>query len=129
MIKKTAFIICILFICVSFFVFQSLKTGDKYTGDALPETPLKENTVQGEQKTQSVEKPLGKAVMEKEKYYIYAKDNKLFAYCVEGEKKSLVKEAEVSFELLPKKEKEMLKDGIYAGTYEELCMLWEAYIS
>jgi len=66
---------------------------------------------------------------ENEKYLLVLENEKLCAYKIKGEDKTLLKSFLFSSTLIENSEVSKLTDGIYASSYEELCLYMESYIS
>lgn len=66
---------------------------------------------------------------EGEKYYLVLKDDTLCAYIIKGDVKTLMKSCEFSSNLIDTEEVRKLTAGIYASSYEEICLYMESYLS
>ena len=66
---------------------------------------------------------------ESEKYFLVLEGDKICAYVIKGEDKKLVKSTNPDPGFVEESELSKLKNGIYASTYDELCLYLESYIS
>lgn len=66
---------------------------------------------------------------ESEKYFLVFDGENICAYVIKGDDKTLIKSTKFSAGLIDDGEISKLSDGIYARSYEELCLYLESYLS
>ncbi len=66
---------------------------------------------------------------EAEKFFLVLEGDKICAYAISGEDKKLIKSTNPDPGFVEESELSKLKNGIYASTYDELCLYLESYIS
>lgn len=106
-------IICAAFFCIRFFLpqeeYNELPLSRKnYTSDSLTREQVKE---------------------EKIKYYLTLEGEKLCAYTEDNGTKRLLHSKSLEPMLMSDEDLIKLKEGIYAESYEDLCLYFESYMS
>ncbi len=64
-----------------------------------------------------------------EKYLLTVQNGKLSAYRISGASKKLINSNDIDLQLMSEEDIRILSDGIYADSFEELCLYFESYAS
>jgi len=127
--SKAVFSMIILTISVAMSVLFSINSNNNNVDYAGEEKDIVKNDSVLSQKTEVESSGNNITVGKGEKYFLVIEENILCAYRITSDQKEKISCAELNPLLVEADEVRELQNGIYADSYEDLCLYFEAYTS
>lgn len=113
--------LCASLVLVSTFAISNVRSPDTAAPNpAEPKNSLSSESRSGESATE---------MSQSEEYYLILEGNVLCAYRVQNGQKELIRSEDAQPMLMSEAEVHTLERGIYAQSFEDLCLYFESYLS
>lgn len=128
--RKATFILML-----SIIIFTAVFAGTKFFGKNTADKNFNSNIEASESKNSVMDKPktsdetASHKDSKNENFLLIIEGNSVCAYHIVNGEKNLIESVKIETSIIDPKELDCLKRGIYAESYEDLCLYFEAYSS
>ena len=126
---KAVFLMVTLTVSVAVSVLFSIKSNNSVVDNRENVNDISKNEAVISPKTEMESSGSNITVGNSEKYFLVTEGNMLCAYRISSDKREKIAFAELKPLLVEAEDIQKLQSGIYADSYEDLCLYFEAYTS